>query len=74
MRGHAGAGAAHAPGPAGVRPCRRTASSLATTIAAAPSDSGEDEPAVTIPPVRKTGRERGQLLQRGGRARALVGW
>ena len=40
----------------GVRPCRSTASSLATTIAAAPSDSGEDDPAVTMPRARKTVR------------------
>lgn len=39
----------------GVSPCRRTAASLATTIAAAPSDSGDDDAAVTMPPARKTG-------------------
>lgn len=40
----------------GVSPYRRTASALATTSAAAPSDSGEEEPAVTTPSWRKTVR------------------
>ena len=51
----------------GVRPYRSTAAALATTRAAAPSDSGEEVPAVTTPPARKTGAQRAQLLQRGGR-------
>ena len=40
----------------GVRPYRCTAAALATTIAAAPSDSGDDEPAVATPPGRDPGR------------------
>ncbi len=39
----------------GVSPCRRTASSLATTIAEAPSDSGLLEPAVTTPSLVNAG-------------------
>src|SRR4051812_23221354 len=40
----------------GVSPCCFTAASLATTIAAAPSDSCDDERAVTMPPAGKTVR------------------
>ena len=39
----------------GVRPWRSTASALATTIAEAPSDSGEALPAVTTPSALKAG-------------------
>ena len=41
--------------PRGVRPCASTARSLATTIAPAPSDSGDALPAVTMPPRRNDG-------------------
>ena len=49
----------------GVRPCASTAASLATTIAAAPSDKGDDEPAVTMPSGRNAGLEPGHRLHAG---------
>ena len=39
----------------GVRPWRSTASALATTMAEAPSDSGDALPAVTMPSALKAG-------------------
>ena len=55
VRRHAG-GRSRDDARAGREVCRFTAASLATTIAAAPSDSCDDEPAVTMPSARKTVR------------------
>ena len=45
-------------------PASRSASSLTSSRPAAPSLSGEELPAVTVPPARNTGLSAAQLLQR----------
>ena len=58
--------------PSGSRRARARVSSLAITSAAAPSLIPLALPAVTVPPSRNAGLERGQLLGGGRRAGVLV--
>ena len=56
----------------GLRPSACAFSSLITSVAAAPSLSGQALPAVTVPSSLKTGLSDGELLHRRARPRAVV--
>ena len=56
----------------GLRPSDFAFSSLMTSTAAAPSLSGQALPAVTVPSSLNAGLQRGELLHRRARARAVV--
>ena len=61
------------PGPSAPTGDGRNPSSVASSKAAAPSFIGEEFPAVTVPPSRKTGRSDGERLERGIGSGSLVG-